>query len=454
MRSSGFFGAFLALVLLSAGTFVTFGAEDEKTSDEQHLMGEQVISDRLLVGFHEAPPAWFEDWARDRSGEVFVRDDRLQWAGVQFDDAQTATDARGDLEHRAEVRYVEPDALMELQFIEDAGRGPLPLFPEHEPDDPYYGIQWGFPGIKAPQAWGTQKGDHDVSVAVLDTGIERDHPDLADNICGPHESFVSDAGASHDAEFHGTHVAGSVAAVSDNALGVAGTSQSCLMDVQVCEISGLCPHSASSVGIRWAADNGAHIISMSFGGFGFSEVMQDAVSYASGQGVLLVAAAGNSYCDGPGTDTVHYPAKYPEVIAVSALRSPGLGMAPFSSCGPAVELAGPGLSVYSTDLHGGYRYSAGTSMAVPHVSGVAALVKSEHPGLSAADIRCTLARTADDVIRPGPDIDSGWGRVNAVSALTLGTVPPTPHPIQVGAPDAESGVYLAANSCVPVGSHL
>jgi len=306
-----------------------------------------------------------------------------------------------------------------------------------------YPSQWGYPAIFADVAWEITLGSHAAKVAVLDTGIKGNHPDLVPNLCGPHASFIPGEAPLVDGFGHGTHVAGTVAAVTNNGVGVAGTSQACLMDVKVLSRFGGGSWSGVAAGIRWAADNGADIISMSLGGGNPGVIMEDAVKYAyNTKGVLVIAAAGNSGCNISGLvpnirnnqpGTVIYPAIYPEVQAVAALAPPdGLSTAGFSSCGSAVEIAAPGQQVLSTlppcneaILCSGslYGYLDGTSMATPHVSGVAALVLSQNPGLSAVALRCLLDLTADDFLDadrapiPGRDYKGGWGKVNTLRAL-------------------------------------
>lgn len=449
MRVKVFVTMLAAFLFLGTGIGISGAVETDETavsSSGDEAVDENVIEDRILVAFSGAVPDWFDSWVEERNGEILVQSDKLHWAGVKLPDAAAATDAMSALETREDVRSVEREVLYELQYV-DVVEGPVQTT-DAVPNDPLYPDQWGYPAIGAPDAWDINLGSHDVTVAVLDTGIHGTHPDLMGNICGPHRSFVPGEPPLEDWHFHGTHVSGTVAAVSDNGIGVAGTSQSCLMDAQVCTRFGSCPSSGSIAAIEWAADNGADIISMSWGGGAPSPIMQDALAYAYSQDVLLIAAAGNSGCFGG--DTVIYPAKFPEVVAVAALQNPGSDTASFSSCGFAVEVAAPGASVLSTNNNNGYRYASGTSMAAPHASGVAALIKSENPDLDAAELRCVLARTSDDILAVGMDGKTGWGRVNPVSGMNLDLVSPNPPSPGVPSPDPEQVAYLGANSCTPV----
>ncbi len=449
MRVKVFVTMLAAILFLGAGIGTSGAIETETTSLSSSGDGpadENVIADRIIVAFSGPMPDWFEPWVEEENGEILLRSDKLHWASVQLPGADAATDATTTLEGREDVRFVEREVLYDLQYVDDPV-GPVQTM-DAVPDDPLYPDQWGYPAINAPEAWDIHVGSQDVTVAVLDTGIHGTHPDLMGNICGPHRSFVPGEPPLEDWHFHGSHVSGTVAAVSDNGIGVAGTSQSCLMDVQVCTRWGSCPSSGSIAAIEWAADNGADIISMSWGGGAESQLMQDALAYAYSQDVLLIAAAGNSGCFGG--DRVIFPAKYPEVVAVAALQSPGSDVASFSSCGPEVEVAAPGASVLSTNNNNGYSYASGTSMAAPHTSGVAALIKSENPDLSAPELRCVLARTSDDLLAWGPDINTGWGRVDPVSGMNQDLVSPSPPSPGVPSPNPEQVAYLAANSCTPV----
>lgn len=396
--------AVMALVLPT-----TAPAAPQQDAHEERPDGE--ASDRVVVGFHGRVPGDAEPWARAHGGEVALRDDAVHFVAIQFPGPERADRFLAHALERRDVRYAERDGFAAVQLV---------------PNDPLYGSQWGFPAIKAPQAWDLSQGSHAAKVAILDTGIQVGHPDLAANACGPFTSFVPSEPGIEDGHGHGTHVAGTVAAVTNNGLGVAGTSQSCLMGAKVLTSGGWGYWSWVAAGITWAADNGAHVISMSLGGSSPDSAVKDAVHYAYVvKGVLVVAAAGNSGCSGG--DTVLYPAKYPEAVAVAALAYPGTVTGWFSSCGPKVELAAPGVGVLSTWRGSGYATLSGTSMATPHVSGVAALAKSLWPGLTGPALRCALDLASDDLITPGRDVWTGWGRVDALGSLTLGLPPVDPQ---------------------------
>lgn len=266
-------------------------------------------------------------------------------------------------------------------------------------------VPYGIPQVKADQVHSTGVTGQGVKVAVLDTGIDPNHEDL--NVRGG-VSFVG--GNYSDRNGHGTHVAGTIAAL-DNGIGVIGVAPDAeLYAVKVLDNSGSGSYSGIAQGIEWAVDNGMDVINMSLGGSADSEVLRSAVQYAYNSGVVVVAAAGNS---GAGSDTVGYPAKYPEAIAVAAVDSNN-NRASFSSTGPAVELSAPGVSVLSTVPRNRYASYSGTSMASPHVAGVAALVKSANPSLSNVQIREAMNQTA---IPLGPANEYGNGLVDAQAAV-------------------------------------
>ena len=342
----------------------------------------------------------------------------------------------------------------------------------YTPSDPSITLQWGLDTVNAYEAWDITLGTHDVVVAVLDTGIDWNHPDIAANIwsdpSGYHGyNFVDDNRIpmddnvnSYDDEgtwqpgtytYHGTHVAGIIGAVTDNAHGIAGVAQARLMAVKVMNDSGEGTDSMVASGIRWAVDpnndgdtsDGADIITMSLGVDGTSTILSNAVNYASSHGVTMVAASGNS-----GTSYISYPAAYPCVIAVGAVDS-SMNRATFSNFGNDLDLMAPGVQVYSTQ-GGGDRYQSlsGTSTAAPFVAGVAAMMLSENPALTPVQIGNVLNSTAiDRGPRTGYDTTYGWGIVNAFAAVeevSNPTVTITEYPEYAGLNDTFSISWMVS----------
>jgi len=291
--------------------------------------------------------------------------------------------------------YVEPNMKVQAQLL---------------PDDPYWTYQWGLQKIEADWAWNITVGDPSVLVAVVDTGIDYYHPDLAANYVPLGYDWVNMDSDPWDDHGHGTHCAGIIAAVSNNSVGIAGLAQVRVMAEKVLDSSGGGTWDSMTNGIINATDSGADIISMSLGGYGDSELVHEAVKYAYDAGVLVIAAAGND-----NTNMKLYPAGYDEVIAVAATDQYD-NKAGFSNWGDWIELAAPGVDIYST-VPWGYESWSGTSMATPHVSGVAALVWSRYPSKTRDWVRLWLRYAADDLGDPGFDAYYGYGRVNARKAV-------------------------------------
>jgi subtilisin len=314
------------------------------------------------------------------------------------------------------VASVEDDGRMyALGLGHDTGA----LLFEDQPTVQAETVPAGINQIKAPLAWDATRGKG-VKVAVLDTGIDYNHPDLAANYRGG-VSFVPDESNPMDYNRHGSHCAGIIAAAL-NGVGVVGVAPAAyLYAVKVLSRSGSGNWSWLIAALDWCVKNGIHVASMSLGGAAPAAV-QTMCDLAFARGVLLVAAAGNSA--GP----VEHPARYGSVIAVSAIDGANQ-LASFSCRGPEVELCAPGVQVLSTVPGGGYARLSGTSMACPHVSGAAALAWSTHrfppAGLNTnVAVRRLLAATADNLGLPGRDNNFGFGRVDAEQAAFEFAVPP------------------------------
>jgi thermitase len=279
------------------------------------------------------------------------------------------------------------------------------------PNDPLYDDQWGLEKISADQAWDLNKGSGEVNIAILDTGINKNNDDLKDKVttsvnctdssCAPYESS--------DPYGHGTHVAGIVAASTDNGVGVAGvTWEGGLMSVKVLGDSGEGYYSWVADGIVWAADHGADVINLSLGGRYTSFTLKRAVDYAWDRGVVIVAAAGND-----GSSRPVYPAYYKDVVSVAAVDEND-NKADFSNYGYWVDVAAPGVSILSA-YKDSYEYFSGTSMATPFVTGVAALVLSQNPQDGNLQVIDQIESTADAVGGTGNYWE--FGRVNACKAI-------------------------------------
>lgn len=310
--------------------------------------------------------------------------------------------AQSALEHVAGVKYVETDAL-----VHATGKSSKPA-----PPQPPQVLPWGIDRINAEVAQATTTGDP-VKVAIVDTGIDTTHPDLALNIKGGMTAVNTTS--YKDDNGHGSHVAGIVAALN-NSIGVVGVGADIdLYAVKVLDRRGSGWVSDIIEGLAWCQSADMDVVNMSLGTSSYVQSFHDAVSALYASGTVIVAAAGN---DGIGS-AVNYPAAFSEVIAVSAITQSD-ALAYFTCTGPQIELAAPGYQIYSTYKSGGYNTLSGTSMASPHVAGVAALViASDTDGVwSPAEVRNRLRATAEDLGTTGWDSGFGYGLVRADRAIT------------------------------------
>jgi serine protease len=351
--------------------------------------------------------------------------------------------------------------------------------PAAVPSDPLYTLQWHYPLVHLPEAWEIETGSPSVVVAVVDTGVRLDHPDLVTKLV-PGYDFISDSARARDgngidpdpndpgdlgggigaSSFHGTHVAGTIAAATNNGVGVAGIAWgSKVMPVRVLGQRGGTLYDVMQ-GVRYAAalpnDSGtvpakpADIINLSLTGGGFSQSEQDLFDAVHDAGVIVVAAAGNSASSAP-----EFPASYANVFSVAAVdlnRNP----APYSNFGPKIDLAAPGgdtsvdrnadswadgvLSTVADDsgssVQFSYAFYQGTSMAAPHVSGIFALMRSVNAAITPDQIQSLLTAgdLTEDLLAPGRDDRTGWGLIDAHAAV-----------IAAGAPAGTPGAALSVS---------
>jgi hypothetical protein len=381
----------------------------------------EMVADHLLVSLNDGVSMEsLEELARRCNGTVMrqLADTRtfvvrLEAAGLDAIDVAVAH----FMASTESVVNAEPDYVRYLSKI---------------PNDTLYGSLWGMPKINAPKAWDLATGNKDVVVAVIDTGMDMDHPDLLANlwtnsveIAGDGIDndgngyiddvngwdFVDDDNNPEDGDGHGTHCAGTIGAVGNNANQVVGVCwKVSLMPLRVGTNQGLLD-SDIVAGIRYAARNGAKVLSNSYGGAGFSQTMYDAIAYAHDRGCIFVAAAGNDTTD---NDTLpQYPASYdlPNVISVAATDENDT-LADFSNYGvTSVDLAAPGVNILSTYLNGDTETLQGTSMACPLVAGAMALIVSENPQVSPAEAKQMLLGSVDKVEALSGKVLTG-GRLN------------------------------------------
>ncbi len=323
-----------------------------------------------------------------------------RWWKVPVPVGQNADQVMSRLARMPEAEVVEKDRTLHATYL---------------PDDTYFAYQWGMQTIQAPAAWDEGSGSPNVWIAVVDTGIDYDHPDRPVYLINGY-NFVDGNTDPYDDNGHGTHVAGIAAADTNNGIGVAGLCYDCeVLAVKVADSNGNATNSNLADGIEYAAYWGQQygastVINLSLGSPAYSSIIAQAVSDAQAMGDLVVAASGNS---GPGLPG--YPAALPDVVSVSATDSSDIP-ASFSQYG---DIAAPGVSIMSTVptwyLYPPYTIMNGTSMASPHVAGAAGLVWSLFPACSGNQIASELLNTVD--IPTGWDGNYGWGRLNVNNAI-------------------------------------
>jgi hypothetical protein len=332
---------------------------------------------------------------------------------------------------------------------------------ESIPNDPDFGKQWGLHNIgqeggkedsdiDAPEAWDIEKGDENIIIAIVDSGVDYTHPDLADNIWinedeipdnnidDDDNGFIDDImgwdfayGDSNPIDDcgHGTHCAGIAGAVTNNNIGIAGVCWNCkIMNVKIGFENNTEAVLPAALGVQYAADNGSNVISMSWGDYTHYQVLEDAINYAYDKGAVLLAAVGNEEDDIPND----YPPAYENVIAVASTNNWDQ-RAIFSNYGSIIDIAAPGQNIYSTmptyevyfntvmGFEMNYDYMNGNSMACPCVAGLAGLILSKNSSLSQEEVRSIICENVDPY-DSGEYI--GTGRINAYKALSAGNIPP------------------------------
>lgn len=433
MKRRSYFVSLLALVLIAGSANFAFGGNELRVKNSRGHYATSFVQDEILVQFTNSDHA------------VRVRVPR---AGTE-----AVMEALERFNERSDVLYAEPNYIAHALYV---------------PNDTYYDFQWHFDndtygGIGMEEAWDVTKGAGAV-IAVVDTGVAyetytENHrnrfyqaPDLAGTSFVAGYDFVNNDSHPNDDEGHGTHVAGTIAQSTGNGLGVAGIApDASIMPVKVLNAQGSGSYADIADGIVWATDHGADVINLSLGGPSGSNTLRNALQYAYDHGVTVVAAAGND-----GHNGVSYPAAYDEyVIAVGATRFDET-RATYSNYGSSLDIMAPGGDT-SVDQNGdgyvdgvlqqtfgnrtddfGYYFYQGTSMASPHVAGVAALVIANGTATTPDDVRSALEDTADTV---GDATHYGHGLVNAYAALQWngGAPDPDPDPTPNAAPTANAG---------------
>lgn len=321
-------------------------------------------------------------------------------------DGRTDAEVLNSLAADPQVEYIEPN---------------MRMYATSTIDDTYYSEQWGLGQIQAPEAWEEVTGDAQVTVAVIDTGVDYSHPDLKGRVNTANDyDYVNKDKDAKDDEGHGTHVAGIIAAQlnAQGIAGVAGNSSVKILPLKVLDAEGEGDLYDVASAIMDAADLGADVINLSLGAeLGDNQkkapqTLVDAITYAMKKGALVVAAAGN---ESSNADRF-VPASIAGVVTVSAIDSDRT-LADFSNYGSSVDIAAPGVDIISTYPGGRYVHASGTSQATPFVSGVAALLKTKEPDLTVKELTDRLLATATDLGKTGRDSLYGYGLVNAYRAV-------------------------------------
>ncbi len=441
----------LATLLLILSFLPAAGAPVEPTAQRTpapdwtapHVAGQLLVK---LADAAAASDAAGRDARLDALGARALRTiPQLGLVLVQAPAGASLSAAAADLTAQPDIEWVEPNYTFHLDFV---------------PDDPFYPTYQSaaLGRIQMPAAWDLTLGRPEVVIAILDTGVDITHPDLADAIwANPGETpdngvdddangFVDDihgwdfaAGDNDltDDHGHGTHVAGIAAARTNNGIGVAGVAgRATLMPVDVFG-GGIGTYEDLIRAIVYATDNGAHVINMSLGASSYSLGEEMAVNYAWERGVVVVAAAGNTCTNtnygAPPCLSNHYPAAHTNVIAVAATNASDV-LASYSTRGAFVDVAAPGVGIFSTFPGGAYGSLGGTSMATPHVSGLAALVLARNPFLTPDQVRLLIELGTEDLGPKGPDIYFGYGRIDARRTLEMTEPDTRPFPERPVAP--------------------
>jgi thermitase len=392
----------------------------------------EFVPGRLLVKFRQDIS---QDHARQIIAALGARDaDEIPETGVHVLDLPSQASEVAFLrafKARPEAEFAELDRLHPAQQM--------------IPNDPLYGNlnSWSLDKIDALNAWSINTGSSSVIIAILDTGVDATHPDLASQIV-PGWNVYNNNSDTHDVYGHGTAVAGSAAAASNNAIGVASVAWGCrIMPVRISDTTGMASESAIASGLSWAANHGARVANISYYVTGSRTVSSAAKSFQSKGGVVVAAAGNYGTSESTGDD--------PYILTVGA-TDPTDCLYPWSSRGNNLDLVAPG-NVFTTLMGGGYGTGGGTSFAAPVVAGVAALVLSTNPVLTPQDVQSVLRTTAEDLGASGWDPTYGYGRVNAARAVfaslgVVGSLDLAPPTVSITAPN--SGVAVTGTVNVEV----
>ena len=380
----------------------------------QPAPGAEYKPGELIIKYRQGKAGVAGAALHQRQGSQRIREFRTyDLEHVKVKPGQSVQAAISAFEADPDVEYAEPNYILHAMVV---------------PSDPSYGRLWGMTKISAPAAWDNSTGSQTVVIGIIDTGVDYTHPDLKANIWpgnGTYPAYGYNAVANNydpkDDNGHGSHVAGTIGAVGNNGVGVAGVNWN--VQIIACKFLDASGSGATTDAIecltyfRNVKASGVNIVATnnSWGGGGFSQALYDAIN--AQRDILFIAAAGNS---GTNNDTTaSYPSNYdlPNVVAVAATDSAD-GIASFSQYGRrTVDLGAPGVSIYSTYMNNGYATLSGTSMATPHVTGLAGLIKASNPAADWRTVKNLLLSTGDNVSSLTTKTLTGK-RINAYTALT------------------------------------
>ena len=410
---------FVAALLVASLPFKTVRAE--KTNNRTDRVND-FVTGRVLVKFHSNIG---RDHARNIIAALGARDaDEIPNIGVHILDLPYQASERAFVERfqsQPEVEFAELDRIV----------APADM----TPNDPWYANwEWHLKKIQAPTAWPTTTGSNNIIIAILDTGVDGTHEDLISKMVPGWNTYNNNSNST-DVAGHGTAVAGTAAASSNNAIGVASVCWACpIMPIRVSDTSGNATYSAIASGLNWAGDHGARVANISYI-VSDSSTVTTAAKYFQGKGGVVTSSAGNY-------STFSSAADNPWILTVSATDQFDV-IYSYSNTGNNIDLAAPGES-FSTKKSGGYVSVGGTSYSAPIVAGVAALVISANPSLTATQVQNILKQSADDLGPAGWDPSYGYGRVNAARAVSMaggGTTDTTPPSVSITSPAAGATVF-------------
>ncbi|NOZ09141.1 MAG: S8 family serine peptidase [FCB group bacterium] len=356
-------------------------------------------------------------------GDAHIEHELHQYYTVEFDHNMDIAALILEAEAIEGIEKAEPDYIATANLV---------------PNDTYYPEQWahnnygqaGSGNVGVPdcdtdteEAWDITTGSSDITIAILDTGVNGNHSEFAGKMVDGWDFINNDDNASDDFG-HGTSCAGIAAAIGNNNSGIAGVSwQSLIMPVKILDSNGSGNDTQIANGVIFATDNGARIISMSLGGGSYVSYFDNAITYAVENGTVVFAAAGND-----NSSQVSYPSLYDDCISVGALSPCNERKNPLScdgeswwgsNYGDGLDFMAPGVLIYTTTMSGGYISNFnGTSSACPHAAGIGALVLSVTPGMSPEQVRSVMQLTSDDLYGAGWDAETGYGRLNAFQAVS------------------------------------